>query len=391
MKLPAELQISLGQIYVWLDIIFFALAGVMILFWYVIHLSGNILTGRFKNRFILKKWPAHEGEVRPIERYMHLIHVIGMVLLGISGLYIRFPDVIYVPGGRGLMKAIHYVCMFIITTNFIYRYYYAFLGKHRDYLKFKLTWREIKVMPLTMLYYFFIKPSKPHLAQYNPLQKMTYGYAFAGMMPLQALTGFILFFRNFWSPYVGGILGGAANIVQVTRIAHYSINWLLIIFTLIHIYLAVTENFPAFLLFFFGIEPEHHEAHEEHGVSHGEPEEHIAAAGTHEVPTAHAEAPLAAYATGQPEARVGIEQSTATTILALLNSLSRRISSLEQEIKEEKAAPGPEVVSPGTPPAPPVYPAPQAPTAPSAPPEETGFSGPAEPTGHDGSNIPTIY
>lgn len=380
MKLPAGLQISLGQIYVWLDVIFFGLAITMIIFWYVIHLTGNILTGRFKKRFILKQWPAHEGEVRPIERYMHLTHVIGMVLLGLSGLYIRFPDVVYVPGGRPLMKAIHYICMFPVTANFLYRFYYAFLGKHRDYLKFKLTLREIKVIPLTMLYYFFIKPSKPHLDQYNPLQKMTYGYAFAGMMPIQALTGFMLFFRNFWSPYVGGILGGAANIVQMARIAHYAVNWLLIIFTLIHIYLACTENFPAFLLYFFGIEPEHHEAHGEH-EEHG-PAEHVPAATAHEAPADHfpaaEHAPPAAAQVSQPEAgRVGLDQSTATTILTLLNSLSRRISSLEHEVKERETRPGPSI------PASPEHPI--GPVSPGVP------QSPEEHEGHDSSNIPTMY
>jgi hypothetical protein len=48
-----------------------------------------------------------------------------------------------------------------------------------------------------------------------------------------------------------GVLVGSTDMAGwYARTAHYIINWLFIILTTIHMYLSVTEDFPAFLDFF---------------------------------------------------------------------------------------------------------------------------------------------
>ena len=50
--------------------------------------------------------------------------------------------------------------------------------------------------------------------------------------------------------WLGALLGSTDLAGWYARTAHYIINWLFIILTTIHVYLSVTEDFPAFLDFF---------------------------------------------------------------------------------------------------------------------------------------------
>lgn len=220
------------------------------------HFMGNVLTGRAKKRFIKWQWPAHDHIPPPAPRIAHMTHVVGMFGLAFTGLYIHLP---FFVGGRTAMRNIHYVLMVIVTVNLIYRLYYAFFSKNRDFREFGLRWIDIKAIPATIKYYIFIASDKPHLSKYNPMQRITYTI-FPLLLIVQAFTGFSIAFPVFfygWASPFFGISAAAAY----ARLAHYLINWLFIILTTAHFYLSLTEDFPAFLLFFFQIEPEHAPAH----------------------------------------------------------------------------------------------------------------------------------
>ena len=129
--------------------------------------------------------------------------------------------------------------------------------------------RDITTAPKVILYYIFVKPSKPHLGKYNVMQKGTY-IIFVPLLILQALTGFSML--TFTIPFTSGLstfghagitpqdlllgwwLGTMLGSVDLAgwymRTAHYTITWLFIVLTTIHVYLSVTEDFPAFLDFF---------------------------------------------------------------------------------------------------------------------------------------------
>ena len=142
------------------------------------------------------------------------------------------------------------------------------------------TGRDITTAPQVLLYYIFVKKSKPHLGKYNVMQKGTY-ILFVPLLFLQAFTGFALL--TFIIPYtsvsprdvligwwLGALVGSTDLAGWYARTAHYIINWLFIILTTIHVYLSVTEDFPAFLSFFGmgSLDREHAQHGEEHG--HGE-------------------------------------------------------------------------------------------------------------------------
>jgi Ni/Fe-hydrogenase 1 B-type cytochrome subunit len=277
--------ISLADINIWLDVIFVSLYVVVVL-GLSGHFVGNILTGRVKKRFVGKQWPHHEGPPVPfLPKFLHFVHVFSMIALGVTGMYIRFP---FFDGGRTAMRYIHYVFMIIVTINVLWRLWYAFFARQRDWREFALTKEDIVTAPKVVLYYIFVKSSKPHLGKYNVMQKGTY-ILFVPLMLLQAYTGFALVTTPFifgYSPrdlLLGWWLGVAVGSVDLAgwyaRTVHYLINWLFIILTTVHAYLSMTEDFPAFQNF-FGLGGGHdHEDHEEH-VPHGSPAP-AASAGDH--------------------------------------------------------------------------------------------------------------
>ena len=277
-------MIGLTQLNVWIDVVFTLLYSV-ILIALCGHFLGNILTGRAKRRFVGWEWPHHEGGPIPAApKLMHFQHVAAMIALAISGMYIRFP---FFNGGRNAMRWVHYVAMVIVIINLVVRLWYAFASKRRDYREFAITKRDITTAPKVILYYIFVKPSKPHLGKYNVMQKSTY-IIFVPLLIIQAITGLALltspvpftqavtFFGHagvtgrdvivgWWA---GSLLGSTDLAGWYARTIHYVINWLFIVLTTIHVYLSVTEDFPAFLDFFglsFVVKKEEEDHHVELG------------------------------------------------------------------------------------------------------------------------------
>jgi len=248
--------IALTEINVWLDVIFTTLYPVIVVA-LAAHFVGNILTGRAKKRFRGWEWPHHEGPAVPfLPKFLHFTHVASMIALGFSGMYIRFP---FFDGGRVGMRYLHYVAMIIVTINLVWRLWYAFYSQKRDYKEFAITKQDIVTAPKVVLYYIFAKPSKPHLMKYNVMQKGTY-VLFAPLLMVQAFTGFALvttpliagtsprdWFVGWW---LGALVGSVDLAGWYARMVHYVVNWLFIIITTIHVYLSLSEDFPAFLNFF---------------------------------------------------------------------------------------------------------------------------------------------
>ncbi len=278
--------LTLTSLNVWLDAIFTTLY-VVILLALSGHFFGNILTGRAKRRFGKEwAWPHHDSHPPALPKFLHFTHVISMIALAASGLFIRFPKFDRTP-----MRYVHYVFMIIVIINLVWRLWYAFSSRQRDYREFAVTKRDIVTAPKVILYYIFIKPSKPHLGKYNVMQKGTY-ILFVPLLIAQALTGLALWRLEIpiadTSLYaLTAQLVGAGGIFWV-RTAHYIINWLFIILTTIHVYLSVTEDFPAFLDF-FGLRfldrgPSHgdghgdHDGHDDHDSHASEPAPMYAAA-----------------------------------------------------------------------------------------------------------------
>ncbi|MFA5866625.1 MAG: cytochrome b/b6 domain-containing protein [Actinomycetota bacterium] len=247
----------LAEVNVWADIIATALVGIALFFW-VFQIVGNIVTGRFKRKFVGGEWPHHDAIVPPMPKIMHGVHVVSMISLWVSGLYIRFP---FFSGGRDIMKYIHFVAMYAVIIIFVMRLWYAFT---RDGREFVITLKDVKNFPRVLMYYMFLGKSYPHLMKYNPLQKMTYGYLFPVFLTIMAITGFGLMWPTSVYGWAANFTGGAAAAAAWGRVIHFLCAAILLMFTMIHLCLSFIEDYPALLIFFGLSKGDHgHEEHEE--------------------------------------------------------------------------------------------------------------------------------
>ncbi len=228
---------------IWADVIATLVVLVIAGFW-GFQVAGNIVTGRFRRKFVEKQWPHHEGRVPVLPRLLHGMHVATMVALIFSGVYLRYP---FFAGGRDLLRNVHYVAMYILIANFAVRLLHAVA---RDYLEFRITEKDILNGPRVLLYYTFVTRSYPHLAKYNVMQKFTYGVAFPSLIVLQALSGFAVLWPDTMLWWAEPVAGGVAAAAAWARLVHYLGALALIMLTGIHVCLAWVEDFPALLVFF---------------------------------------------------------------------------------------------------------------------------------------------
>ncbi len=267
---------------VWVDVVGFVVAAGVFFGFLVPHFIGSILTGRVKKHFVDNYWdplahrmhdphnyhyrqPLGPDFKKPV-RVWHWINIVSFIILLVSGLYIRYP---WFEGGREIMRNLHYVFMYIITVNLIFRMIYLYIAKDwGDYLKFDLD--DIKQAPSILKYYMFIGPPYEHTKKFNAVQRPTYPMIWI-MLALQAVTGFII-----WNPALGGPLaglaGGPADLAAWMRLLHQVNMRIMVLIATIHSYLGIMEDYPVLALFWFWKEPDmskyDHEGEDDHGAEH---------------------------------------------------------------------------------------------------------------------------
>jgi Ni/Fe-hydrogenase 1 B-type cytochrome subunit len=268
-----QIALDLAQVNVWLDVMMPIIEILVILTFFGLHLAVSIPTGRFKKMWIDHQWPKHDWRPPALPKFMHFQHLVMMVILGVSGMYIRFPAF-----ARNPMRYVHYVAMTIVIFNFAWRIWYAFFSKDRDWREFAVGKKDLATTLGIVAFYTYFSNEKPHVAKYNVMQKLAYD-AFGVLMLLQAFTGLSLLTQQFifgFSPryllagwWLAPLVGGVAMAGAWMRTFHYAITWLFIIITTVHIYLAAFIDLPCTLDFFglkqLEVDPNAYHHHDEPG------------------------------------------------------------------------------------------------------------------------------
>lgn len=178
----------------------------------------------------------------------HWINLSCMILLILTGFYIHFP---LFGGIMGVARGVHVFCGFLVFCNCLFRIIAAFFVKTsvadgtrtdlvpdiKNFLPQKLNRHQFGAW---IKYYLFIKKTHPLGAKYGVPQKLAYD-AVPLMIIVMFLSGLCL-----WAPTadwalmasITTMLGG----LMIVRIVHYCVMWVIIIFTLIHVYLANIEG-----------------------------------------------------------------------------------------------------------------------------------------------------
>ena len=198
---------------------------------------------------------SHEGHYRQahplIFVFTHWINLLCMIGLAFTGFYIHYP---FFAGFMNAARTIHFTLMFILVINLTSRIILAFWVKDANQLGTRKTDVDIKNwLPQeenkhqfmeTVKYYTFFRNTRVISAKYGALQKIAY-LATPLLTIYMAYTGFALYTpaHNWaiWPFFAAGVsfFGGDMGI----RIAHYFGMWVIILFTMVHAYLAAIDGF----------------------------------------------------------------------------------------------------------------------------------------------------
>jgi Ni/Fe-hydrogenase 1 B-type cytochrome subunit len=179
-------------------------------------------------------------------RLTHWINAISIVVLSVTGYYIGDPFVSVQSTSQyvmGWMRFIHYSFAYLFAISLISRFIWGFIGnQHARWWPGFMPWATKegrKNISGTFTYYTFIRKALPYVVGHNALAAMAYSGIFV-LFLLQTLSGFALYaqfapegtmyaFFGWLNPLLGN---------QLLRQTHHIIMWLLIGFSIHHVYSA---------------------------------------------------------------------------------------------------------------------------------------------------------
>ncbi len=187
-------------------------------------------------------------------RIWHWLHAISIVVLAATGYLIANP----LPsiGGEasehfmmGNLRMIHFIAGYVFAIGFAVRIYWGFVGnKYSRELLYLPVWRAAWWRDLfeEIKYYLFLRREPPHSDAHNALAQSAMWFFNTVLGLFMIVTGFALYgeglgagsWADRWFGWAIPLLGGSQDV----RMLHILGMWLFIVFTIIHIYMAIRAD-----------------------------------------------------------------------------------------------------------------------------------------------------
>jgi Ni/Fe-hydrogenase 1 B-type cytochrome subunit len=180
-------------------------------------------------------------------RLTHWANVLSILVLSVTGYYIADPFITTQGPATeqflmGTVRFTHFAFAFIFTASVAFRVYWAFAGNRwarwnqfipASKQRIRALWRMVR-------YYTFFRKTPPEVIGHNPLAGATY-VALYGLFALQIVTGFALYVLPDHSGVLHTLFGWITTTfgAQPVRLVHDLVMWLIIAFTIHHVYSAV--------------------------------------------------------------------------------------------------------------------------------------------------------
>lgn len=184
-------------------------------------------------------------------RIWHWLHALSVVVLAATGYLIANP----LPsiGGEasehflmGNLRMIHFIAAYVFAIGFAVRIYWGFVGnEYSRELLYLPVWRRTwwRELAEEVKYYLFLRRDPPHTDAHNALAQTAMWFFNTLLGLFMIVTGFALYSEGLgmdsWADIGFGwalpLLGGS----QQVRMLHELGMWLFIVFTIIHIYMAI--------------------------------------------------------------------------------------------------------------------------------------------------------
>jgi Ni/Fe-hydrogenase b-type cytochrome subunit len=178
-------------------------------------------------------------------RIWHWINAVSFIVLIVTGLQIRYHEMPNLTKFRTAVE-IHNLFGFILILDFVlWLVYYVFTGKIKIYVPLHPKKFFMDALKQTRYYGYglFIGEENPHHAtpdnKFNPLQQTAYFMIMLVLMPLQIVSGVLLWDIKMFADWIG-LLGG----LKIVDMVHVSVFFFLTAFLFVHVYLTTLGTTP---------------------------------------------------------------------------------------------------------------------------------------------------
>ena len=193
---------------------------------------------------------AHHGPTRKVymytfyERLWHWTQAIAIILLILTGIVIHRPDM-FGALDLGVMVPVHNTLGFLLLFNAFFALFYFLVGERIQQFLPEPKGFFHQAIQQGMYYARGIFRGEPHPFEkderhkMNPLQQATYLVILNILLPLQILTGILIWGAQRW-PTLSNAIGGLQYIAPF----HTFVAWSFAAFVIMHMYLATTGHTP---------------------------------------------------------------------------------------------------------------------------------------------------
>jgi thiosulfate reductase cytochrome b subunit len=178
------------------------------------------------------------------ERLWHWLQTIAILLLLLTGLIIHRPAAFPFLDFRNVVIAHNILAAVLVINAGLALFYHLASGEIRQYLPRPIGFFDQAILQAKFyLRGIFRREAHPFAKlpqqKLNPLQQVTYLALLNILLPLQIITGALMWGAQRW-PEVTSSLGGLGVLAPV----HTAVAWLLAAFILLHVYLTTTGATP---------------------------------------------------------------------------------------------------------------------------------------------------
>jgi len=197
-----------------------------------------------------RRKPKHDAETKKVymyhkyERFWHWLQTVLIVLLLLTGLVIHRPDMFGIFSFRG-MVTMHNVMAAILAVNAVLAlFYHVTTGELKQYIPRPYGFFNDAILQAKFYLQGIFKGAqhpfeKTERKKLNPLQQVTYFGILNVLLPLQGLTGILMWGVQRW-PGAADMLGGLPFLAPF----HTLLAWTFAAFIVGHVYLTTTGREP---------------------------------------------------------------------------------------------------------------------------------------------------
>jgi len=178
------------------------------------------------------------------DRMWHWLQALIIVALFLTGMEVHLPDRFDLIGFKNAVRVHEILGLLLVANAFLGLFHYLTTGKIKQYFSSSPDYVTQAVRQAKYYLYGIFRgaphPFDKHPAQkLNPLQKITYVMILNVLLPIQIVTGVLIWGAQQW-PHAVGRLGGLAVLGGI----HTMCAWLFAAFIIMHVYLTTTGHTP---------------------------------------------------------------------------------------------------------------------------------------------------